>query len=136
MVVVLARAEVAGLEEREGRELRRGSPYVGEEAVERRVAPRVLRLELVDEEERLRDVARVDLPGDVPFVQPVVDRVLVVPVEVRVEDALGHLHPSERRPRVHEERLVHVGPGTEACQASHTRKLWASAWSAGSVPTS
>ena len=96
---------------------------------------RVFRLQLVNQDERLRDVAIVDAPLDLLLVQAIVKRGLVVPMKVGVEDAFRHGYAADRGSGMRKKRLGQVGPGSEENHLSQTAKLFAKACNAGSVPS-
>src|SRR5947209_4685648 len=79
VIVVLTRPVVARLDEAEGRESFLLATGIAEKHVHELVSPGVLDLTLVAQDERLRNVTVVNAPGNASLVQPVIDRVLVVP---------------------------------------------------------
>ena len=107
MLIVLVR-EVVRLNEGELRKVVGRPSRVREERLEAAVLRGVARSQLMREHQRLRHVTVVDVPGDLLRVQPVVERVLVVVVQIEVERRVGHLHTAERGAAVHEQP---VGPG-------------------------
>ena len=91
---------------------------------------------LLGHDKRLRKVAVVDCPVDVLFGKALVDRRLVIQVEVGLEHSVRHFHVAERRAAVDEERLGQVGPGREENHRSQIAKDSASVWRTGKLPSS